>query len=67
MVFVQEALVRKLIPKDKGKGRAKPTLKRKVGYGEEQLSATRAKLADMDVDRDNGAGSGGVPTENQSK
>jgi hypothetical protein len=32
--------------------KVKPTLKRKVGYMEEEVSITRAKLAEMEISRD---------------
>ena len=34
------------------KAKAKTVLKRKVGYMEEQVSTTRAKLSEMDIDKD---------------
>lgn len=56
--FVQEALVRKLTPTDKPKEAQRTGLKRKVGYGEEQLSVARAKLTAMDIDADRGGNKG---------
>ena len=34
------------------KAKAKTVLKRKVGYTEEQVSTMRAKLSEMDIDKD---------------
>lgn len=31
---------------------SRPTLKRNVGYGEEEVSATRTKMSKMEIDRD---------------
>ena len=37
---------------DKPKTNPKPSLKRRVGYSEEELSATHVKLSSMHIDED---------------
>lgn len=50
---IQDAFVKNLT-QNTGVERAtaKAVLKRKVGYTEEQVSTTRAKLSEMDIDKD---------------
>ncbi|KAF8969734.1 hypothetical protein BDZ97DRAFT_1754546 [Flammula alnicola] len=44
--FIQEAIMKSLIPNTAPVENAKPLLKRRVGYREEEVSITRAKLTD---------------------
>lgn len=48
-ISLKQARVRKLIVRDPSLSRLTP-LKRKVGYGDEEMSSARAKLARMDLD-----------------
>lgn len=48
----QDAFVKRIIHEDTPKTKPKPTLKRRVGYSEEEISSTRAKLASMAIDED---------------
>ena len=45
----QEAFVKSLTIKATPIEKVKPTLKRRVGYVEEEVSITRAKLAEMEI------------------
>lgn len=46
----QDAFVKSIMQEDAPKAKPKPTIKRKVGYTDEEVSATRAKLAAMAID-----------------
>jgi len=50
--FTQEAFVKSLTAKATPIEKVRPTLKRRVGYLEEQVSITRAKLAEMEISED---------------
>ncbi|KAF8969131.1 hypothetical protein BDZ97DRAFT_1915494 [Flammula alnicola] len=47
--FTQEAIVKSLTQNTAPVEKAKPLLKRRVGYAEEEVSITRAKLAEMEI------------------
>jgi hypothetical protein len=47
---IQDAFVKGIVHRTTPEERPKITLKRKVGYVEEQVSATRARLAEMQID-----------------
>ena len=49
MTIPQEAFVKSLTQKEALIEKVKPTLKRRVGYTQEVVSITRAKLAEMEI------------------
>lgn len=49
---MQEAFMKGMAREDVPKTNAKPSLKRRVGYSDEELSATRAKLSSMAIDEE---------------
>lgn len=51
--LIQDAFIRGVMNRETPEERPKITLKRKVGYVEEQFSATRAKMAKMQIDTEN--------------
>jgi hypothetical protein len=50
---VQEAFIKGMVREDIPKTNPKPSLKRRVGYSEEAVSATRARLSSMVIDEEN--------------
>lgn len=48
----QEAFIKGMAQEDVLKTNSKPLLKRRVGYSEEEVSATRARLSSMVIDED---------------
>ena len=52
MTIPQEAFVKSLTQKGASIKKVKPTLKRRVGYTQEEVSITRAKLAEMEISED---------------
>ena len=48
----QDAFVKSILEENTIKTKPKPTLKRRVGYSEEAVSTTRAKLAAMTIDEE---------------
>lgn len=48
--IIQDAFVKGVMRRTTPEDRPKITLKRKVGYVEEEVSATRARMADMHLD-----------------
>ena len=54
LTVTQEALVKSLTRKVTSVENVKPTLKRRVGYMEEEVSITRARLAEMGMSEDEG-------------
>ena len=48
--MIQEAFVRGAMHRTTSDERPKISLKRKVGYFDEQVSATRARMAEMHID-----------------
>jgi len=46
----QEAFIKGMVQEDVLKTNTKPLLKRRVGYAEEEVSATRARLSSMVID-----------------
>lgn len=50
---VQEAFIKGMVQEDVPKKNPKPSLKRRVGYSEEEVSATRARLSSMVIDEEN--------------
>jgi hypothetical protein len=50
---IQDAFVRGVMHRATHEERPKASLKRKVGYVEEQVSATRARMAKMHIDTPN--------------
>ena len=56
----QDAFVKGLIKSPVLAEKAKTTLKRKVGYLEEEISVTRAKIAQMEIDEDGDKSSEGM-------
>ena len=52
LTIKQEAFVKSLSAKAAAIEKVKPTLKRKVGYVEEVMSITRAKLAELEINKD---------------
>lgn len=49
---MQEAFVKGMAREDIPKTVPKPSLKRRVGYSEEEISATRARLSSMAIDEE---------------
>jgi hypothetical protein len=49
LTIPQEAFVKRLTQKEAPIERFKPTLKRQVGYTQEVVSITRARLAEMEI------------------
>ena len=52
LTTTQDAFVRSLTLKVAPIQKVKPSLKRRVGYMEEEVSITRAKLAEMEIDKE---------------
>ena len=52
LTTTQDAFVRSLTLKAAPIQKVKPSLKKRVGYTEEEVSTTRAKLAEMEIDEE---------------
>ena len=49
---IQEAFIKGMVQEDIPKTNSKPLLKRRVGYSEEEVSATWARLSSMAIDEE---------------
>ena len=49
---MQEAFIKGMVQEDIPKTNSRPLLKRRVGYSEEEVSATRARLSSMAIDEE---------------
>ena len=52
-VEIQEAFLKGMVQEDVPKTNLKPLLKRRVGYSEEEFSATWARLSSMAINEEN--------------
>ena len=50
--MIQDAFVKSVMHRTTPEERPKISLKRKVGYVEEEVSATRARMAEMHIDKE---------------
>ncbi|KAF8802300.1 hypothetical protein BYT27DRAFT_7261397 [Phlegmacium glaucopus] len=50
--FTQEVFIKGIVQEDVPQTKPKPSLKRRVGYSEEEVSVTQAKLAAMAIDEE---------------